>query len=263
MEGLGERWVTDTIAYKKYPGCAYIGTTMDALFAACAEGGVAAADVERVEVTANLLTVEMTNISAPHLQPGAPLSPIHINFSIPYSVAVGLAGGRLGSRELGRAFLDAHDAEIRALAGRVELTHDWGMSRRVVEAFGGGADLARLAPRDALKAIFGYLGMMGGDKAHPIGLGGIWRARRGEKPAGPIAFPARVTVTTRDGRKFSAERDIPEGAPGAPRFFETVEDKLRIEAAGRLPPGRAERILDLARRYEEVTAAEIIEASVA
>lgn len=260
MEGLGERWVTDTIAYKKYPGCAYIGTTMDALFAACAEGRVRAADVDKVEVTANLLTVEMTNLSAPHLQPGAPLSPIHINFSIPYSVAVGLAGGRLGSRELGRAFLDAHDAEIRALAGRVALTHDWAMTRRVVDAFGGGADLARLAPRDALRAILGYLGMMGGDKEHRIGLGGIWRARRNGTPGGPIAFPARVVVTTRDGRRFAAERDIPEGAPGAPRFFETVADKLRVEADGRLPAGRAETILALCRRYEDATAADIVAA---
>jgi len=263
MDGLGERWVTDTIAYKKYPGCAYIGTTMDALFAACAEGGLRAADVDKVEVTANLLTVEMTNLSAPHLRPGAPLSPIHINFSIPYSVAVGLVGGRLGSRELGRSYLDAHDAEIRALAGRVALAHDWAMTRRTVDAFGGGADLMRLAPRDALRAVFGYLGMMGGDKEHRVGLAGIWRARGDGKPAGPIAFPARVVVTARDGRRFSAERDVPEGAPGAPRYFETVADKMRIEAEGRLAPGSAERILDLCRRYEDVTAAEIVAAATA
>jgi 2-methylcitrate dehydratase PrpD len=258
LDGLGTRWVTDTIAYKKYPGCAYIGTTMDALFE-CA-GGVRAADVDTVEVTANLLTVEMTNLSAPHPAAGGPLSPIHINFSIPYSIAVGLVGGRLGSRELGRAFLDAHDADIRALAARVRLAHDWAMTRRTIDAFGGGADLARLAPRDALRALGGYLGMMGGDKEHRVGLSGIWRARRNGAPAGPIAFPARVTVTLRDGRKLTAERDVPEGAPGA-RTFETVEDKVRAEADGRLPAGRAEAILDVCRRYEDATAADVVAAA--
>jgi 2-methylcitrate dehydratase PrpD len=264
MEGLGERWITETIAYKKHPGCAYIGTTMDALFAACAEGNVRAGDIERVDVAANLLTVEMTNISAPHLQPGAPLSPIHINFSIPYSVAVGLAGGRLGSRELSRAFLDAHDAEIRSLAGRVGLSHDWEMSLMVLAAFGGGADLKTLSPAAAARALLGYVGMMGGEKEHRIALAplvGAWRKRR--PPPGPIAFPAKVTITTKDGRRFAARRDVPEGAPGAPRLFETVEEKLRVEAEGRLPPGRADALLAAARRYEQAAAAEVIRSAVA
>ena len=32
LTGLGRSWVTDTLTYKRYPGCAYIDTTMDALF---------------------------------------------------------------------------------------------------------------------------------------------------------------------------------------------------------------------------------------
>ena len=31
LTGLGKSWVTDTLAFKRYPGCAYVDTTLDAL----------------------------------------------------------------------------------------------------------------------------------------------------------------------------------------------------------------------------------------
>ena len=94
MAGLGSAWVSDTLAFKRYPGCAYIDTTLDALFEILAElsGPSRAASSRpttshRVSVEANLLTVEMDNLSSEHDRAGEPLSPINVNFSIPFNVA--------------------------------------------------------------------------------------------------------------------------------------------------------------------------------
>ena len=295
LEGLGEAWVTDTIAYKRYPGCAYIGTTMDALLQARASftGARGAAlrheDVERVRVEASLLTVEMDNLSSEHLRAGDPLSPVNVNFSIPLNVGIALVAGRHGSRDLAQKSLDDHDAAIRAIAARTELVHDWSMTLRVAEAFGSAlgrrSPLARLGPRDLAALVRGWTSQHGGKKAHALDLRDLvvshrsevarlvrklGRSRRKPGTAKPtsfekfrMVFPARVTITTRSGRVLVAEQEIPEGAPGAPRLFETVEDKLHDEARDRLPPGAADRVLALARAFESSRVSELLAAACA
>ena len=106
MTGLGHSWVTDTLAYKKYPGCAYIDTTMDALFMVLREfehshgRTLRPEEVRGIEVEASLLSVEMDNLSAEHVGEHEPLSPVNINFSIPFNVALGVLAGRHTPAEL-------------------------------------------------------------------------------------------------------------------------------------------------------------------
>jgi 2-methylcitrate dehydratase PrpD len=289
LSGFGDAWVSDTLAYKRYPGCAYIDTTMDALFevldAHARETGRALRpdDVRRIDVRANLLTVEMDNLSAEHVDDTAPLSPININFSIPFNVAIGIVAGRHTGAELTQAFLDAHDAEIRALAARVELEHDWEMTARVADAFdrvlGEASVLARLSPRELVSVVLGYQRELGGKKRHSLGLGALvgrhgadvlrlaaakTRARRGSAhdrdrssdlsgvdfTRFEMAFPAEVTIETTDGRRRSARVDIPLGAPGRGDYAEIVEQKYRIEAGMRQDAERVDRTIAAVRTFE-------------
>lgn len=296
LEGLGDAWVTDTIAYKRYPGCAYIGTTMDALFAARASTHgptLRPDDVEHVRVEASLVTVEMDNLSSEHLRPDEPLSPINVNFSIALNVGIGLVAGRHTSRELSQQFLDDNDRAIRSLAARTELVHDWPMTLRVADAFGSAlgrrSPLARLGPRDLVTLLRGFRSQHGGHKAHSLDVRELVVSHRGEvarlarklgrarrkrmdSPAAStppsfekfrMVFPARVTITTRSGERLVAEREIPAGAPGAPRLFETVEDKLRSEASGRLAPGAAEHLLTLVASFESASVGDVLAAACA
>ena len=66
FRGLGEVWLTDTLAFKRLPGCAYLQSVGEA---ACA-AGVDAAAVAEVEIDAGWLTCEMESLGAgPDLSP--------------------------------------------------------------------------------------------------------------------------------------------------------------------------------------------------
>ncbi len=272
LDGLGRAWVSDTLAYKRYPGCAYVDTTLDALFDVLAEfrahagRPIEARDVRRIHVEANLLSVEMDNISSEHISASEPLSPININFSIPFNVALAVIAGVHDGRTLAQAFLDEHDADIRAVAGKVELSHDWGMTLEVVRAFEGvlgrSGALATLGAGDLLEIAGGYRRQLGGKKRTPVrpsaAVKAIARAlpRRSKRSGGGdvdftrfrMVFPARVTLETTDGKRFSARQDVPWGAPGQARRFETAREKLRHEL--RLPEERVEQVVALIENLE-------------
>lgn len=275
MTGLGRTWVTDTLAYKKYPGCAYIDTTMDALFMALREfehthgRGLRPEEVRSIEVEASLLSVEMDNLSAEHVGEGEPLSPVNINFSIPFNVAIGVLAGRHTPVELEQDYLDEHGARIRELASKVHLAHDWSMSLSVAEAFAGAlgrsSPLRSLSPRDLVRIATGYQSQMGGGRKHALGASELLshlpalarRARALMKVGGSpergldaadlsrfrMVFPARVTIETTSHERTRARQDVPFGAPGQSHYLETVHDKFRQEAARWLGRQDAERAL--------------------
>ncbi len=157
LSGFSRAWVTDTIAFKIYPGCAYIDTTIDALLEVLkkyeAEKGkkLTAEDVGEIIVEASRLTTEMEALS--HSQLRERLSPININFSIPLNVAITVLAGRLTVEELAQEELDRNDKAIRELASRVKLTHDWSFTLNLISHFYRAIDLGRLLAGLSLKDI--------------------------------------------------------------------------------------------------------------
>jgi 2-methylcitrate dehydratase PrpD len=59
----------------------------------------------------------------------------------------------------------------------------------------------------------------------------------------PAKFPARVTVTTKDGRRFTATRDFPKGDPQDPLTPEEIEGKFHDNVAGRFDKAAAREIV--------------------
>jgi hypothetical protein len=51
-----------------------------------------------------------------------------------------------------------------------------------------------------------------------------------------MAFPARVTIETKDGRRITERRNVPIGAPGVDGRAEAAEHKLLTEASRALGP---------------------------
>lgn len=288
LSGLGQTWLTDTLAFKKYPGCAYIDTTLDALFAARREfehehgRPLAPDEVARIAVKASLLTVEMDNLSVEHVDANAPLSPVNINFSVPFNVAIGVIAGRHGANELRQEFLDEHEGAIRELARRTELEHDWSMSFDVARAFAGAlgrsSPARRLGPRDVARVLTGYASQMGGPKAHSLQLRALAgrgapalatfvadlakQSRRAGERAEPglaradftrfrMAFPASVRLETVVGEHYTARQDVPFGAPGQARYLETVVEKFLLETGARLGAERSRQALELVKHFEE------------
>lgn len=288
LTGLGKSWVSDTLAYKKYPGCAYIDTTMDALFDVLTRyreqtgRALDSKEVKNLRVDANLLSVEMDNLSAEHVDESQPLSPVNINFSIGFNVGIGVIAGAHSGAQLSQEFLDKNEAEIRRLSKMTQLHHDWEMSAQTAAAFdkvlGRSSVLGRLSPRDLLKVARGYQGELGGKKKNSIDVGGLIRKHAGDllrqaralggRKAGgsgngkpdlgnvdfsrfAMTFPARVTIETAGGRSLSARKDIPDGVSGVAGYQEVVEQKFRTEAGATLGDTQLENALTRLRSFED------------
>ncbi|HWC31790.1 MAG TPA: MmgE/PrpD family protein, partial [Actinomycetota bacterium] len=228
LGGLGKGWATKTLCVKPYPGCAYIDSTIDALGQL---GPVDPTEVERVEVQAGLLTCGMDALSQRYTRAGA-LTPVTINFSLGLNVAVYLLAGRLGPRELDDAWLRDHSSELRGLAERVHLEHDWELTRSAMPSFArllppglvrrevGGAALARglvRARRDhprvpiGLKDARALIATFGTDSVPNLAKS-YWDP--GALADFRMELPARVTITTKSGRRKAAEVRVPRGAAG-------------------------------------------------
>lgn len=225
--GLGEVWLTDTLAFKRLPGCAYLQAVGEA---ACA-AGVEAGEVAGVVIDAGWLTCEMEKLGR-----GPDLSPVRVNFSAALSTAVALLAGRLTPAELEPGWLAAHEAEVRELAARVRLRHDPALTARTlrgtVEAGAapdlGLGDLLRIRRRmgdlnmDEVNPGAAVAGALRADPDLRRAFAGVLRGRvTGRGRAGGIAdldvarlrmtFPARLRIRLRDG----GERVVEGSEPGS------------------------------------------------
>ncbi|MHB8896012.1 MAG: MmgE/PrpD family protein [Candidatus Geothermincolia bacterium] len=294
MTGLGRAWVTDTIAFKPYPGCAYIDTAMDALFDVLErfekEKGrpVEPAEIKDVKVEASLLTIAMNAMASGYMDE-AHLSPTNINFSMSVSIAIGLLAGRLTGAELTDPYLEENRREILALASRVQVEHSARLSVRFIKSIDEAVDLeamlAELDWRGVLKARHNLrehmkrVATMG-----PRGMVEAWQSLdiadrtflkslislRGffAAPAGydlgrsrledlRMPFGARVHVTLRDGTLLEAEKHIPKGGPGDPGRLDVAADKFVREASPFLGEEQAKKAVEVVRDYENGTLGDI------
>ncbi len=244
---LGSVWLTDTLAFKRMPGCAYLQSVAEA---AC-RAGVDADEIARVEIEAGWLTCEMEELGK-----GPDLSPIRVNFSATLTAAIVLLAGRLTPAELAPAWLTEHAAEIRALAARIGLSHDPGLTaatlRGTLEAGAspdlGLRDLLRIRRRlgdanmneanpgpavvralAADRGLRGYLGRslrqrLSGDSAD----GGIDSL---DTEALRMTFPSRLRIRFHDGSSRVVEGTEP-GSCGRPLAEQRTVVEERLAVAG-------------------------------
>lgn len=205
--GLGQRWHTDTLSIKVYPGCAYLDAALDAAVALHPRVVGRLASIERVVVTASVFTVGMDARSRPYVDgPGTGVAAL--NFSVPYNVAVALTRGAVVPADFDAARIA--DPAVWDLAGKVEVAYDTGLTRRALLATAPvGAAL-----RTAGAAAAGWLAPMLGldeDAALALVAGG---PESGFEDA-EKAIGATVTLHFADGSTDDVAVDIPLGAAGA------------------------------------------------
>ncbi|MFO8057394.1 MAG: MmgE/PrpD family protein [bacterium] len=252
ISGLGRAWVTDTLAYKVYPGCAYIDTTMDALFAILSEyrdengHDLRAEDVEEVHVQATLLTKEMDNLS----KTGGtfdPESPVSVNFSIPANVALLLLHHDLSPDLLSKAELKKNRDAVKEIAGKVRLEHDWSLTADFLEAMDRVLPFRDLLSQVEWKKLIKarsriqdqYQSSMGFNLADLKELwqqtdlkSRLWKLGRerlsgrrrrtgrkfdlGDYPLHQLTMPfsARVSLRLNNGALYSNKQERPLGGPG-------------------------------------------------
>jgi len=158
--GFGRSWVSDTLSFKIYPGCAYLGSALEALFDAVQKfeqqhhRPLEPADVVAMTVRTNLFGSEMNRLgSTPGGDRTSRLAPVRINFSLPHSLAVGLISKRLTPYELKEDEIAARRDEILALAGKIEVVHDWKQTLAVLENISKHLPLRELLGEIDLKKL--------------------------------------------------------------------------------------------------------------
>jgi hypothetical protein len=252
LAGLGEVWLTDTLAYKRLPGCAYLQSVGEAALAAEVEAGA----VERIEIEAGWLTCEMEELGA-----GEELSAVRVNFSARLTAAIALIAGRLTPVELAPEWLSGHESEIRDLAGRARVVHDPTLTaqtlRGSIEA--GASPALGLGDLLRIRRRLGDTGMEGANPA-PAVLGALRREPRLRRAVagslrrqltgrggGTIAsldtaalrvtFPSRLRIRLRDGSSQTVEGSEP-GSCGRPLAEQraVVEERLAIAGLAEVAP---------------------------
>jgi MmgE/PrpD N-terminal domain/MmgE/PrpD C-terminal domain len=243
--GLGDVWLTDSLAFKRLPGCAYLQSVGEA---ACA-AGIEAGDVASIEIEAGWLTCEMEELGA-----GPNLSPVRVNFSATLSTAVALLAGRLTPAELEPDWLAANETSIRELAARITLQHDPALTAKTLLGTLDAGASPDLGFRDLLR-IRRRLGDLNMDGANPApallraasvdrdlrrALGGslLGRFRRGA-PTGiagldlarlRMTFPSRLKIRLRGGSERVVEGTEP-GSCGRPLEEQRVVVAEKLAAA--------------------------------
>jgi hypothetical protein len=245
LGGLGEVWLTDTLAFKPRPGCAYLQAALEAVLTA----DVAASDVGSIEVESGYLTCAMEELSA-----GDGLTPVRVNFSAALSCAVALIAGRLTHHELHPQWLAEHEAEVRDLAARITVAHDLELTLATLRGpMEGGVDLRGLPAREWLRVVRGArdsgtadLPLEWDDLRDLVtrpqlrrelrdtlrgsgGSAGAPSIERVDTSRMRLTFPCRVRITTRSGRTLEIEGDE-RGGGGRPIAEQraVVEDKCAL-----------------------------------
>src|SRR3954454_20841787 len=244
LDGLGESWLTDTIAYKEHPGCAYLQPAVEAVLRLQRDNVFEAGDVARIDVRAGWLTTTMEKLGA-----GEPLNSVRVNFSVALSCAAALLGGRLTHEELAPAWLAEREDDLRDLATRVFLEHDWQLTAKTINAAGGSASDLPLRRLPSIRRRMQDTGM------DEIGLGfsdlreaARYLRKRGDTPTGGgqprMTFPAHVSIRLRSGGVLETDGRERGGSGGAldeqqqvvAAKFELVREAAEMPKAWRRRP---------------------------
>jgi 2-methylcitrate dehydratase PrpD len=234
FKGYGKVWLTESLGYKIYPGCVYLGSIIDCVLGLVRQHHLDPRKVHTVYVGAGPHTLAMDGRSAPYIQgPDSLATTLH--YSVAYNVAVALMDRELSPRQFTRDRIK--DAAVWELAGKVRLSLDADLERRGSE-------------RSPLRAAGGD-----GATAHLFDLETI------DLVGFKTTFGARVRIELDGGRNFEMEQESPSGS-GARPFDDrrkAVEDKFRRETRYTLRKERMEKAIDIVHHLDESSASHIRE----
>lgn len=124
VSGFGDSFAIQKVYRKLYASCRHSHAAIEAALQAQREGGIAAGDIESVEV----LTYGLAVAGHDHREVASPAS---AKMSIPYSVAVALVRGGAGYQQFEPGVL--HDGRVQGLCSRVSVAESSELSALVPE----------------------------------------------------------------------------------------------------------------------------------
>lgn len=232
--GLGTAWLTETLSYKLYPGCAHIDAVVDCVLHLVRSHPVDAKKIKAVHVAAGPLTLGTDALAAPYLD-GPQTPPVTLNFSVAYNAAVAAIDKELTPRQFMRERMK--DPDVWNLASKVRLTLDEQIARRTRDSW-----------------LVKTVGTSEGERAD-LDLAGA------DLSAFRMSLGAHVRLEMEDGRTFEADQDVPLGAAGRPaeQRRRAVEEKFRRETRYTLRKEKIERAIDVIEHLEDAASSHVRE----
>jgi len=203
---LGEAWVTDTICYKIYPGCAYVDGMADCILKILEKNPlIPPNEIKEISVYSSILTSIMNDLAIPyadldHIKKER--SHVALNFSIPYNVAVLLIDKELTPRQFTEERI--LDPQVHELAKKVKIINDISTSLDLLEAL---PSINVPSLKEAIKGKFSL------------------KDANLEKVK--VGFGAKVKIRMKDGTIYRASQKTPLGTPGN---YVPMQEKYRREA---------------------------------
>jgi 2-methylcitrate dehydratase PrpD len=121
LDGLGERWHTQTNSFKIYPVCGYLCSALDATLDLVHAHDITPDEVVSVDVWTSLFAVAMDAHSAPYLD-GAKSRIATLTFSTPFVIASAILAREFTPAQLKRSWIE--DERVWQLAARIRSRHD-------------------------------------------------------------------------------------------------------------------------------------------
>lgn len=243
VAGLGRRWHTDTLSFKRYPASAYLQAAFECAERIAARAVIDPDDVTAVLVDGSILTFLLQHKVAPFLAgPDTPVAAL--TFSAGYPIATILLTGSLTTADLAGEGLA--DPVRWALADKVEVRHDKDLTRRMVTATVPlGEALRQAGPSRAMQvpAIAAF-----GAEADEL-LAALGPPSESFVDA-TMGIGARVEVVLRDGSRLVEELGQATGMAGP----STRDGHRALAAAKFTASGGPADVLDDLSRLDELDA---------
>ncbi|MBD3229101.1 MAG: hypothetical protein GF329_13010 [Candidatus Lokiarchaeota archaeon] len=225
--GLGEAWVTDTLCYKIYPGCAYVDALADCILNLQKETSIDYKKIDEIEVYSSILTTAMDDFAAPFTTIDAlkrEKTPVALNFTVPYTIAATLIDEELTPRQFKK---DRYlDTEIHNLAKKVIIVPETKISMEILGAL----------PSINLPSL------------HDI-ISGNFSLTDANLEDVIVAFAGAVKIKMNNGKEYYKKQKIPYGAPGNPY---DLKKKFIQESKGTISEEKTNKSIKLIEKLETI-----------
>ncbi|MHA1377936.1 MAG: MmgE/PrpD family protein [Candidatus Helarchaeota archaeon] len=200
---LGKAWLTETLTFKIYPGCAYVDAGADVTlkilqkYRERRDAELDYKEIEKITVNASILSTMMDDMSRPFInldEIKRTQSAVALNFFLPYNIAVILIDKELTTAQLTMERIV--DPEVHELMQKIEIKPDLGYSMKSSQTIDWKTIRTGISKLDLEN----------------------WKMYCG----------CKIKIKMKDGKSYSAKQDIPIGAAGGEKY--DLQKKMAQEA---------------------------------
>jgi 2-methylcitrate dehydratase PrpD len=230
---LGKAWLTETLTFKIYPGCAYVDASADVTlkilekFRETTDSELDYKDIDNVTVNASILSTMMDDMSRPFVNVDElkrTQSAVALNFYLPYNVAVILMDKKLTTEQLTMDRI--LDPEVHGLIKKIKVKPDLNYSMQS----------AQTIDWKKMREGIGKLDLEN------------WKMYCG----------CKIKVTLKDGNSISAKQDVPIGAAGGEKY--DLKNKMSQEARYLgMKDKQIKKIIDAVENLEKIKIKEFVD----